>query len=274
LASDNHYAKRGAEPLSTLGAFDLDAVHRALEPTAFRRIHYTLETGSTNDDAGAVLGTPGSGGLVFLTEFQRAGRGRRGRDWVAPAGSSLLFTAVLPDRIAADAIWAVTFWTALCVADGIETATGLRVRLQWPNDLLLDGRKCCGILCASRVTGVDAAVACGVGLNVRRPAAALDVQPPPSFLSDLAKAVGREEVLVAILRAFQARLPLLGTPDTVARLWEVRAGLAGTPYAIAIDGDEEPIEAVADSIAGDGSLIAEVGSERRRFSLADARVLR
>ncbi len=263
--------------MSDLKRFDVDAVHRAVETSPFRRIHFTRETASTNDDASAVLGSPGSGGLVFVTDFQSAGRGRRGRGWIAPPGSSLLSTTILPERVPAAAIWAVTFWTALCVADAIETTTSLRVRLQWPNDILLDGRKCCGILCASRVTGEQAAVACGAGINVHRPLDDADlraVTPPPSFISDLAPAITREELLVALLHAYAARLPLLGKPETIARLWEARADLDGTPYAVLLDGEQTAVHATARGIADDGSLLAEVDGSVRRFTLADARVLR
>ncbi|MBD5634409.1 MAG: biotin--[acetyl-CoA-carboxylase] ligase [Candidatus Eremiobacteraeota bacterium] len=119
------------------------------------------ETESTNDDALALLGQPGAAGAVLVADYQRAGRGRKARAWIAPPGSSLLFTTILPRQIARDALWAVTLWTSLGVADGIEAATGIRATLQWPNDLLVDGRKCCGILCVSRVAGEGAWVGCG-----------------------------------------------------------------------------------------------------------------
>ena len=118
-------------------------------------------TDSTNEDAARLLGEPGSAGLVLLSDYQRAGRGRRARHWVAPRGSSLLFTAILPEPLAAAALWAVPFWTALGVAAGIEDATGLRAGLQWPNDLLLGTRKASGILCISRIVAERAWVGCG-----------------------------------------------------------------------------------------------------------------
>src|SRR5271155_3202936 len=103
------------------------------------------ETGSTNDDAAALLGEPGSAAVVIVADRQRAGRGRHERAWIAPPGSSLLFTAILPATVASSALWSVPFWVALGVAEGIERTTGLHVALQWPNDLLLGDRKCCGI---------------------------------------------------------------------------------------------------------------------------------
>jgi BirA family biotin operon repressor/biotin-[acetyl-CoA-carboxylase] ligase len=253
-------------------------VREIVARTRFTHLRYVAQTASTNDDATALLGTTAGAGLVIIAEYQSAGRGRRARAWIAPPASSLLFTAILPDAIPATALWAVPFWAALAVADGIEQTTGLRLTLQWPNDLLLGGRKCCGILATSRVAGSLAWVGCGVGLNVRRPAddgaGELEmIEPPPAFLSDRAPAVEREALLGAILLSCDRRLPLLADPAHVARSWEVRAELAGTPYRIAHD-EAGTFEGIAQSLTSDGSLIVRTPTGDRRITLADARVLR
>lgn len=292
------------------------------------RVRNVPVTDSTNDDAAALLGAlseaagadttvqtvasgrdripsramPAEAGVVIVADYQRAGRGRHARAWVAPAGSSLLFTAILPRAVPSAHLWATTFWTALGVADGIESSTGLRVGLQWPNDLLLDGRKCSGILCVSRVSGGEAWVGCGVGLNVRRPPShpELDaIEPAPAFLSDFApraiadrdasagpdRASGdeprrpsgvadRPAILRSILDAFERRLPELDDPLGIARAWERRAELEGTPYRLLIDGETHPRDATARRIGADGALIVRDGARERAVALADARVLR
>jgi len=257
---------------------DVTAVERSLAVAGinrFGRLRYETETESTNDDAAALLGEPGSGGLVIVAEFQRGGHGRRGRDWIAPAGSSLLFTTIIPGAVTAAALWAVPYWTALCVADGIERASGLRVGLQWPNDVLLAGKKCGGILCISRVAGNDAHVASGVGLNVFRPPREVEgIDPPPAFLSDRLPSIAREAILLAIITAYNARLPLLAEPRKVARLWEARAELDGTPYRVTLDSTGETFEGVAHGLADEGSLLVNVNGELRDVALGDARVLR
>jgi len=235
------------------------------------------ETDSTNDDAQRLLGEPGSAGLVIVSDFQRAGKGRRERRWVAPRGSALMFTAILQRTVAAHALWCVPYWTALCVADGIERASDIHVALQWPNDLLLGGRKCGGILCISRVAGEEAWIGCGVGLNVACPADAAafaGVDPAPAFLNELAPDLQREPLLTAILAALGGRLDELDRPVNVARRWEERAGLAGTPYRLLVDGDSEPFEAVAERLGPDGSLVVTLNGRERIISLADARVIR
>jgi BirA family transcriptional regulator, biotin operon repressor / biotin---[acetyl-CoA-carboxylase] ligase len=241
------------------------------------RIRRQAQTESTNDDAAALLGEPDAAGLVFVADFQRAGRGRHGREWIAPEGSSLLCTAILPTTVRSEALWAVTFWTALAAAEAIEAATGLHPGLVWPNDLTLEGRKCCGILCVSRVVGERAWVGCGTGINVVRPAgdsklSALD--PPPAFLSDAAPQADREAVLHALLAAYAHRLSTLDDPEQIARAWERRAALDGTRYRLAVDGEPEPLWATARRIAPDGGLVVECDGAQRTIALADACVVR
>ncbi len=240
-------------------------------------IRRLAETDSTNDDAQRLLGEADGAGLVIVSDFQRAGKGRRERRWIAPRGSALLFTAILPRTVAASALWCVPYWTALVVADGIERASGVRVSLQWPNDLLLDGRKCAGILCISRVAGDEAWIGCGVGLNVVRPAdyaALAGVEPAPAFVADRAPGLERDALLDAILAAFGLRLGDLDRPESVARRWEERAGLAGTHYRLLVDGEAAPFDAVARRLSADGGLIVAQNGRERTLSLADARVMR
>jgi BirA family biotin operon repressor/biotin-[acetyl-CoA-carboxylase] ligase len=257
--------------------FAADKVRLRLANTAFARVRYSAETGSTNDDAAACLGREESYGETFVADYQSAGRGQRGRRWFAPPGAALMFTAILPEPIETSALWAVPFWCALGVADGIEAATGIRVNLQWPNDLLLDTRKCCGILGVSRVDGELAHVGCGVGLNVTRPEHDDDlatVVPPPAFLSDAFSTTPRETILAEILLAFDRSFRRLASPRTIARLWEQRANLDGTPYRMDFGDGLETLDAIARRLGDDGALIVDDGTRERSIALAEARVRR
>ncbi len=255
---------------------DAARVRAALAGTRFADVRPLASTASTNDDAAALLGDPAAAGATLVAEFQTAGRGRKaGRAWIAPAGSALLFTTILPEPVAVEALWAVPFWVALAVADGVEEGCGVRLDLRWPNDLDLAGRKACGILCTSRVAGSEALVGCGVGLNVRRPAAAelAAIQPLPAYLSDAAPHAGREEVLAGILGAMDALVDVLDRPDAVARAWEERAGLRGRPYRLRLDADGGIIEGRALRLDPEGGLVLEVDGRERVVHLADARVV-
>lgn len=239
----------------------------------FARVVYVERTASTNEDAAAVLGDDAALGMTIVAEEQSRGAGRKGRSWIAPAGSALLFTTILPCDVDASALWAVPFWTAIAVSDALRES-GVDTELQWPNDVLLAGRKLAGILCVSRISGATARVGCGVGINVHRMAAAdAVVEPPPAFCDDVAS-VDRHVLLMRILSAFAARLPLLDEPNEIARRWERAAGLRGKRYRLLVDGESEPFEATAISVARGGALVVERDGNRREISLADARVLR
>jgi BirA family biotin operon repressor/biotin-[acetyl-CoA-carboxylase] ligase len=265
----------GDVPLSR-NIFDAARVRAALEGTRFHDVRTVRETGSTNDDAAALLGDREAFGATLVAEFQSAGRGRKaGRSWIAPAGSALTFTTILPLLVAADTLWAVPFWTALAVADGVEEGCGIRLDLRWPNDLDLGGRKAGGILCTSRVTGTEAAVGCGIGLNVRRPdaAALAAIDPPPAYLSDVQPRAAREEILAGILGAMDGLLDVLDRPAAIARAWEDRAQLRGRPYRLRLDADGTIIEGTAIGLDREGGLIVRSGNRERVVHLADARVI-
>ncbi|MBV8748803.1 MAG: biotin--[acetyl-CoA-carboxylase] ligase, partial [Candidatus Eremiobacteraeota bacterium] len=250
----------------------------------FTDVRTIAETASTNDDAAALLGDPSAAGATLVAEFQTAGRGRKpGRSWIAPPGSALLMTAILPVAVAADALWAVPFWTALAVADGVEAGCGVRLDLRWPNDLDLDGHKACGILCVSRVAGATAHVGCGIGLNVHRAAlrqaqgdgvqAQGDGEFVPAYLSDRVPQVEREAVLAAILGAMDGLVDVLERPHDVARAWEERAGLRGRPYRLRLDADGRVVDGTAVRLDPAGGLVVAVDGAERTVHLADARVV-
>jgi BirA family biotin operon repressor/biotin-[acetyl-CoA-carboxylase] ligase len=251
-------------------------VREALAGTRFADVRAVRETASTNEDAAVLLGDPSAAGATLVAEFQTAGRGRKaGRVWVAPAGSALLFTAILPVPVAADALWAVPFWVALAVADGVEAGCGVRLDLRWPNDLDLGPRKAAGILCTSRVLGAQAHVGCGVGLNVRRPGAAAlaAIEPPPGYLSDAAPHVEREAVLAGILGAMDGLLDVLERPAEIARAWEERAGLRGQPYRVRLDVDGSIVAGTAVALDREGGLVIAHDGRETVVHLADARVI-
>lgn len=248
------------------------ALPQALAGSRFVDVRFVPEVTSTNELIAPFLGRS-EPGVTIVTDLQRRGLGRKGREWIAARGSSLLFTTALPVPMATAHLWAVPFWTALALRSALDSC-GLHVRLQWPNDILSGTGKLCGILCVSRVTGARAWVGCGIGLNVQRAGDELaHIVPPPSFVSDTAE-IPRERLLEAILRAFDASLSLLDDPERVARDWECAAGLPGARYRIQIDGESQVFEGVAVGLGHDGALIVETSGATREISLADARVLR
>jgi BirA family biotin operon repressor/biotin-[acetyl-CoA-carboxylase] ligase len=131
-----------------------------------RELRTVAETGSTNDDVLALARAGAPHGTVLLADAQTRGRGRLGRSWVSPPGANLYLSALLRPDLPAAALPPVTLAAAVAVAEALNEA-GARASIKWPNDVLLMGKKCAGILCESVVRGarVDALVV-GVGVNL------------------------------------------------------------------------------------------------------------
>ena len=248
-------------------------VAKALAGTPFAAIHYVEETASTNDDAAELLADADAGGRTIVAEYQSRGSGRKGREWLAAAGTGLLFSTILPRAIVAERLWIVTFWTALCVRAALREC-GVETTLQWPNDVLLGAAKIAGVLCRSSVMGPVARVACGVGINVHRwREADSAIVPPPAFCDDVAT-VDRRELLRAVLLEYRETLPLLERPERVTAAWEAAAGLP-RHYRLAPDAAVPPFEAIAEGLESGGGLrVRRDDGSLAIVALADARVLR
>src|SRR5579863_3959314 len=173
----------------------------------FGVVRYSVGTDSTQSRALDILHRLDALGISLVTESQEMGRGRAGRSWVSPPASGLLVSTILPAELRAASLAAVGFWAALAVADAAEDVSRVTLGMKWPNDLLLDGAKCAGILCDARTMGDSSRVVIGVGLNVNRP----EVVPPEmpadaAWLSDTSGcAINRTELLGAMLRNYETR---------------------------------------------------------------------
>lgn len=121
-------------------------------------------------------------GAVVATDHQTNGKGRHGRQWIAPPDSSLLFSVMLHPP-AERHLPELSLVAALAVAEAVEGATGLTAQIKWPNDVMLNRRKIAGILCEL----FDGVVAAGIGLNVNqtRDELPLDAPTEPGSLRTL-----------------------------------------------------------------------------------------
>lgn len=125
-------------------ALDMDRIREALSDD-FAVIDFTESTGSTNTDL--MQAEKVADGTVLLADEQVAGKGRLGRQWVSPAGSQLIFSAlILPDSL--EHLGTLPLAAGLAVTDSVEGAV-----LKWPNDVHIDGKKLCGILAEAGPVG-------------------------------------------------------------------------------------------------------------------------
>ena len=129
-----------------------------------------LETvDSTNNEVKRRALAGAADGLAVVAEQQTGGRGRRGRSFVSPAGQGLYLSVLLRPRCPLEEVSALTAWTAVAVCNAVERVCGVRPGIKWPNDVILDGRKLCGILTELELEAETAAlrhVVVGVGINL------------------------------------------------------------------------------------------------------------
>lgn len=131
------------------------------------QVVYYEETDSTNTRAKHLAEEGAPEGTLVVAETQNAGKGRRGRSWSSPRGTGIWMSVVLrPDILPAQASM-LTLVAALGVSEGIFRATGLKPEIKWPNDLVLSGKKICGILTEiSTELETIQYVVTGMGINV------------------------------------------------------------------------------------------------------------
>lgn len=160
---------------------------------------------STNTEAKRLAEEGASHGTVVLARMQTAGRGRRGRNWISPPDSNIYFTLLLRPTFEPDKASMLTLVMAHSVAKAIRQETGLEAGIKWPNDIVIDGRKICGILTEMN-TERDAIrnVVIGVGVNVHEQQFPPELADKATFVdAEYGGRVSRERLLEAILKAFE-----------------------------------------------------------------------
>ena len=218
-----------------------------------------LETvDSTNNEVKRRALAGAADGLAVVAEQQTDGRGRRGRSFVSPAGQGLYLSVLLRPRCPLEEVSTLTAWTAVAVCNAVERVCGVRPGIKWPNDVILDGRKLCGILTELELEAETAAlrhVVVGVGINLTQTAADFGPEVAPVAVS-LAQALGRAprraEMAAAVLAALD-ELYAAFPAERAAWLERYRADcltLGRTVRLLRAGGEEEAFaEAVDDTFA-------------------------
>ena len=230
------------------------------------RVDWVDETGSTNADLLAAARQGAESGAVLVADYQRAGRGRRGRSWEAVPGSSLLFSVLVRPGLPAEAAHLVTTALALSAVEACDALAGVRPGLKWPNDLVVADRKLAGVLAESVVAGERLeAVVVGMGLNVRTGAASPEAAATAVALEDACgSVVERRELLAEILSRFAAWMDGLETPAGRAALTAAarqESATLGRPVAVeladgtVLRGEAQNLDEQGALVLGDGTRV-------------------
>lgn len=148
--------------------WELDELQALLQTRVLGR-HLVLfnRITSTNDFLKRLARRGAEEGTTILADEQTSGRGRLGRKWQSPPGKGLWFSFLLRPRLPLDKVGVISLALAALIAETLTQTCGLECRVKWPNDVLVGGKKVCGILCETQMspTNVEAVIA-GIGLNV------------------------------------------------------------------------------------------------------------
>jgi len=197
------------------GKLDVAAINAALVGTRFAgKVRHFATVGSTNAMLLEEAAAGAAEGTVFVADEQTAGRGRGGHSWHSTPGDGLYVSVLAkPGLPLRETLW-ISLATGLAVQSAIRPATGLAVDIRWPNDLLLGGRKCGGILVETAVEPERSALlryaVIGIGVNVNHARFPEELTTlATSLRMESGAAQSRSTLLVALLRALDRELLLL-----------------------------------------------------------------
>lgn len=245
-----------------------------------RKVLYFDSLDSTNNEIKRQSIGQVENGLAIIADCQTGGRGRRGRSFLSPAGKGLYLSLLMQPHCTVEELSMLTAWSAVALCDAVERACGVRPGIKWPNDLVMQGKKLCGVLTELELeaeTGQPRYVIVGIGTNVFQTEVDFGPEVAPVAIS-LAQVLdtppGRTALAAEILRAMddlyqdfpQARQRYLeqyrkdcltlGKEISVVRPDGTRQGFASginEDFALVArweDGTEEPLSAGEVSVRG------------------------
>ena len=216
------------------------------------------ETDSTNVRARKLGENGAAHGTLVVAEQQTAGRGRRGRGWESPAGSSIYMSLLLRPEFLPNKAPMLTIVMAYSVATALREQTGLDFRIKWPNDIVLNGKKVVGILTemSTEIEYINHVVI-GVGINVNTEAFPEEIcATATSIRRESGKTWRRAELIAAILRQFEVQYERFVKEEDLAYLREAYdAVLVNCGREVRILGEKDGYRAVALGIDDQGELL-------------------
>ncbi|MGK5738345.1 biotin--[acetyl-CoA-carboxylase] ligase [Micromonospora sp. URMC 103] len=260
------------------------------------RLELHAETGSTNADAAEAARAGEPEGLVVVAERQSAGRGRRGRVWQSPPRAGIATSVLLrPGEAVPEKGWAAVPLTGygwlpllagVALVEAVARLAELDAVLKWPNDLLIGGAKCAGVLAETAPGAAPAqppAVVVGIGLNVTLRAEELPENPTGLPATSLqlagATATDRDPLLRALLRSvadWYDRWRTAGGDAVGSGLREAYLAACATvdrPVRVLLPGGGE-VTGTATGVDPDGQLVVETPDGERHLAAGDVLHLR
>ena len=241
-----------------------------LTPTAERwlndiAIHETI--GSTNKTLVELAARRSIDGVVCLAETQTAGRGRRGRQWQSPPGASIALSLGRVLELPPAEVGALSLVVGLAVADALADAG---VRLKWPNDLLLSGRKLGGILVELVEGKASSTVVVGVGINVDVQADTRErIDQPIANLTEVIDTPSRNDIVARLINSivdFSGQFEAAGF-SPMKDAWQRLHQFHGRQVRLLIA--DRVVDGVVAGVEDSGELVLDCDGEKHRFSAGE-----
>jgi len=227
-----------------------------------RSVFFKRSVASTNSWARRFARLGACDGTVFLAESQTAGRGRLKRKWVSPAGG-LWFSVVLRPKLKLAEAFGLVFVSSLAVAEVLEELYGLKTQVKWPNDVLVDSKKVCGILAETKLESKNVEyVVVGVGINANFGVKSLpeDLWKTATSLEDeLGRKIELEMLFEALLEKLERLCDVFLEKgfSVVLDEWKKHAGFLGCPVEVV--SMDERLAGLALDVDSSGSLVLRLG---------------
>lgn len=212
---------------------------------------------STNDYGKMLAGRQKVHGILIFADTQTAGKGRRGRVWQSPKGSSVSMSLCLEPKLSTEKAAGLTLVMAMAVAAAIEEVTGADPKIKWPNDIVLNGKKICGILTEMFLRQDDYVVVIGVGINVNILEFPKELQEVASSLMlECGQEFSREILMETTMRYFETyyeQYESCGDFSLLKESYEER--LVNRDSQVRVLDPKEPFDGIAKGIDDQGNLL-------------------
>lgn len=233
-----------------------------------KRVLCFSTTDSTNIQAKQHAEEKNADGLLVVSDEQTRGRGRRGRSWNSPPGENIFMSLLIKPKISPESASMLTLIAALAIAAGIEMVTGLEVKIKWPNDIVVNRRKICGILTEmnSELDYIHYVVV-GIGINVNTKSFPKEIAKTASslYLERGKRPVNRSQLICVVMEQMEKYYEIfLKTGDLSNVKEEYNDRLAGLDDQVRVIGEKTEEVGVSRGINPKGELIVEFPDGSRR----------
>jgi BirA family biotin operon repressor/biotin-[acetyl-CoA-carboxylase] ligase len=239
------------------------------------RIYYLPVLDSTNRVALELARSGEVQGTLVITDHQTKGRGRYDRRWTSPPGRGLLFSLILRPDMSPSAVLPVTLAFSLSIANTLETIVRQKAEVKWPNDVLVDGRKICGILSegSSRMGKSDfVVVGIGINVNTREDEFASDIRGTATSCHVLTQnEYDRSDLLGKVLGSLESTYIRFGREGFSGFVESYQKKLTIMNKTVAFRRGGEVCTAVVNGVGEDGGLAVSL-SDGRRVVLYDEEI--